>query len=104
MRYFAPIVLIVLVFAIMVGGSYDNAGVGQTSLKLVPTATAQPELILSAIGAYNGVRSVNMSASDNRLLVTYYKGHISIDDLRHILSSLGYRSAPTGDGKVRAGM
>ena len=104
MRFFAPIVLVVLVFAIMVGGSYDHSGVAQTSLRLVPTATAQPELIVSTIGAFNGVVAVELARSDKRLSVTYDQGRISLDDLRHILRSLGYKAVPTQDAKVRASM
>ena len=104
MRYFTPIALIVLVIAIMVGGSYDHPGVAQTALRLVPTVNAQPELIVSTLGALNGIKAVNLSRVDQRLLITYDKGRISLADLHHILISLGYHSVPIQDARVRASM
>ena len=104
MRFLTPIVLIVLVVAIMVGGSYDHAGVAQTALRLVPTVNAQPELIVSTLGALNGIQAVDLSRVDHRLLITYDKGRISLADLHHILRSLGYNSVPIQDTKVRASM
>ncbi len=93
-----------LVFAIMVGGSYDHHGVAQTALRLVPTENAQPELIVSTLGALNGIQAVDLSRVDHRLLITYDKGRISLADLHHILISLGYNSVPIQEAKVRAGM
>ncbi|MEE9162897.1 MAG: hypothetical protein V3U35_08015 [Candidatus Neomarinimicrobiota bacterium] len=104
MRYLAPILIVVLVFAIMVGGSYDRQDVAQASLQLVPTSLAQPELIEATIGEVNGIRALKFSRSDQQLLITYDTGRVSLADVNHMLLSLGYRAVPLGPTKVSAGM
>lgn len=104
MKYFGPILLIVLVFAIMVGGTYSRQELVQTSIQLIPTATAQPELVESTLAKYNGIHSVRLSKADNHLEITYNKARLSIEDLSHILISLGYRPLPVEPAKASAAM
>ncbi len=104
MKYLGAVFFIILVFAIMVGGTYQRHEIVQTSLQLIPTPVAQPELVEPTLSEYNGIQSVRLSRSDNRLQITYNKARMSVADLEHILVSLGYRTVPVQPAKVRAAM
>ena len=104
MRYLTPILLVVLVTAIMVGGSYSSQETAETAIRLIPTDGAQPELVETTLSAYNGIHGVQLSDAKDQLSITYDTSRLSMDDIRHILVSLGYRSKPLEGSKVRAGM
>ncbi len=103
MRYIGAIAVTLLVFAIIVGGNYSHQELVEVSIQLKPTAVAQPGLVESAVADYNGILSVRLS-KDNQLQVTYDKARITIEDLNHILISLGYQPVPAGAARIRAAM
>ncbi len=103
MRYIGAMVVTLLVFAIIVGGNYSHQELVEVSIQLNPTPVAQPGLVESALADYNGIISVRLS-KDNQLQVTYDKARITIEDLNHILISLGYQPVPAGAAKMRAAM
>ena len=94
MKYIGALVLAVVVFTIMVEGTYSRQEVVQVSIRLIPTSFAQPTSVGSTLEAYNGIHAARLSEEDNRLEVTYDKARLSMDDLRHLISSLGYRTVP----------
>ena len=94
MKYLGALLLAVILFTIMVGGTYSKQEVVQISIQIIPTPIAQPALVGSSLAAYTGIHTARLSKEDNRLDVTYDKARISLDDLTHILTSLGYRVAP----------
>ena len=104
MKYIGVIFLIVLVLAIMVGGSYNRQEVIQTQIQLVPTSVAQPELVESTLAEYNGIYSVQLSRSDHVLRISYNKARFSLDDLCHILIALGYQVPTVEPAHVSATM
>ncbi len=104
MRYIVAIIVTFLVFAIIIGGNYSRQEVVEVSIQLEPTSVAQPGLVESALAEYNGIRSVRLSKADNQLHITYDKARITIEDLNHILISLGYQPVPAGAARIRAAM
>ena len=104
MRYIGAIAVTLLVFAIIVGGNYSHQELVEVSIQLNPTPVAQPGLVESALADYNGILSVKLSRADNQLQVTYDKAKITIEDLNHILISLGYQPVPAGAARMRAAM
>ncbi len=104
MRYIGAIAVTLLVFAIIVGGNYSREELVEVSIQLKPTAVAQPGLVESALADYNGIHLVKLSRADNQLHVTYDKARITIEDLNHILISLGYQPVPAGAARIRAAM
>lgn len=94
MKYIGALLLAVVVFTIMVEGTYSRQEVVQVSMRLIPTPFAQPASVGSTLEAYNGIHAARFLEKDNRLEVTYDKAHLSLDDLRHLISSLGYRTLP----------
>ncbi len=103
MRYIGAIAVTLLVFAIIVGGNYSHEELVEVSIQLKPTAVAQPGLVESALADYNGILSVRLS-KDDQLQVTYDKARITIEDLNHILISLGYQPVPAGAARIQAAM
>ncbi|UCH10237.1 MAG: hypothetical protein JSU61_13745 [Fidelibacterota bacterium] len=101
MKYIGAILLVVLVFAIMVGGTYSRHETVKASIQLIPTSSAQPELVESTLAEYNGIYSVQLLLSTNRLQITYNKARITLEDVCHLLMSLGYRT--TEGGILKAG-
>jgi len=104
MRYIGAIVVTLLVFAIIVGGNYSRQEIVEVSIQLIPTPIAQPGLVESTLVEYNGIRSARLSRADNLLQVTYDKAKITLEDLNHILISLGYRPLPIEPARIRAVM
>ena len=104
MRYIVAIIVTLLVFAIIIGGNYSRQEVVEVSIQLEPTPVAQPGLVESAMAEYNGIRSVRLSKAGNQLHITYDKARITIEDLNHILISLGYHPVPAGAARIRAAM
>ena len=101
MKYIGAILLVVLGFAIIVGGTYSRHETVKASIQLVPTSGAQPELVESTIAECNGIYSVKLSPNNKQLQITYNKARITLDDICHLLLSLGYRTA--GDVVLNAG-
>lgn len=104
MKYFGAILFIILVLAIVVGGTYCRREIVQTSIQLIPGPIARPELVESTLAEYNGVQSVRLSRTDNRLQITFNKARISLEDLSHVLISMGYRVVPLEPAGVKAAM
>ena len=104
MRYIGAIVVTLLIFAIIVGGNYSRQEIVEVSIQLIPTPIAQPGLVESTLVEYNGIRSVRLSRADNLLRVTYDKARITLEDLNHILISLGYRPVPATQPRIPAAM
>ena len=104
MRYVGAILVTLMVFAIIVGGNYSRQEVVEISIQLEPTPRAQSSLVETALAEYNGIHSVRLSKADNQLQITYDKARITIEDLSHILISLGYKPIPAGSVRMRAGM
>ena len=104
MRYIVAIIVTLLVFAIIIGGNYSRQEVVEVSIQLEPTPVAQSGLAESALAEYNGIHSVRLSKTDNQLHITYDKARITIEDLNHILISLGYQPVPAGAARIRAAM
>ncbi|MCH7520534.1 MAG: heavy-metal-associated domain-containing protein [Candidatus Marinimicrobia bacterium] len=94
MKYIGALLLAGIVFTIVVEGTYSRQELVQVSIPLIPTPFAQPASVGSTLEAYNGIHSARLSKDDNRLEVTYDKARLSMDDLRHLISSLGYRTVP----------
>ena len=101
MKYIGAILLVVLVFAIIVGGTYSRHETVKASIQLVPTSSARPELVESTIAECNGIYSVQLSQHNHQLQITYNKARITLDDICHLLLSLGYRTAE--DAVLKAG-
>jgi hypothetical protein len=101
MKYIGAILFVILVFAIMVGGTYSRHETVKASIQLVPTSSAQPELVVSTLAEYNGIYSVRLSQQNNQLQITYNKARITLDDVCHLLLSLGYGT--TEDVPLKAG-
>ncbi len=104
MKYAGAIALIFIVFAIMVSGTYSSEELVEASIQLVPTSIAQPELVESTLIECNGIQSVELSLIDNILQITYNKARVSLEDLSHILVSLGYQPIHTRQQMIQAGM
>ena len=104
MKYAGAIALIFIVFAIMVSCTYSNEELVEASIQLVPTSIAQPELVESTLIECNGIHSVELSAIDNILQITYNKARVSLEDLNYILVSLGYQPIPARRQIIQAGM
>ena len=94
MKYIGALLLAGIVFTIVVQGTYSRQEVVQVSIRLITTPLAQPASVGFTLEAYNGIHSARLSKDDNRLEVTYDKARLSLDDLRHLISSLGYRTLP----------
>ena len=94
MKYIGALLLAGIVFTIVVEGTYSRKEIVQVSIRLVPTPFAQPASVGSTLEAFNGIHTARLSKDDNRLEVTYDKARLSLDDLRHLISSLGYRTLP----------
>ncbi len=94
MKVIGALLLAVIVFTIMVEGTYSRQEVVQVTLQIVPTPFAQPASVGSTLATYNGIHAARLSEEDNLLEVTYDKARLSLDDLRHLISSLGYRTVP----------
>ena len=104
MKYAGAIALIFIVFAIMVSGTYSNEELVEASIQLVPTSIAQPELVESTLIECNGIHFVELSLIDNILQITYNKARVSLEDLSHILVSLGYQPIPARQQMIQAGI
>lgn len=104
MRYIVAIIVTFLVFAIIIGGDYSHQEMVEASIQIEPTPVAQLGLLESALAEYNGISSVRLSTVDNQLHITYDKAMITIEDLNHILISLGYQPVPAGSARIRAAM
>ncbi len=97
MKYVGAILLIVVVFTIMLEGTYSQQQVVEVTFELVPTEAAQPNVIENAINQYSGIRSVSHFRDENRLEIAFDQASITLDELVHIISSLGYDPVqPTG--------
>lgn len=94
MKYFGALLLIVLVFTIIVGGTYNQQEVVEISIQLVPTATAQPGLVESTLGEFAGIMAVHHSKDNNLLEVSYDKARLNLDDIKHLIKTMGYKSVP----------
>ena len=60
------------------------------SFQLIPTPTAQPTLVESALSEFGGIVAVRHNPDDDLLEVTYDKARISLEDLSHLIHTLGY--------------
>ncbi|MFC1481022.1 hypothetical protein ACFL6E_02100 [Candidatus Neomarinimicrobiota bacterium] len=97
MKYVGAVLLILLVFTIMLQGTYSQQQMVEVSFELVPTEAAQPNIVENTITQYSGIRSVNHLRDENRLDIAFDQAKISLDELLHIISSLGYDPVhPTG--------
>ncbi|MEE9466057.1 MAG: hypothetical protein V3W14_10855 [Candidatus Neomarinimicrobiota bacterium] len=94
MKYLGALLLIVLVFTIIVGGTYNQQEVVDISIQLVPTPTAQPGLVESSLREFAGIVDVHHSKDNNLLEVSYDKARLSVADINHLISTLGYESVP----------
>ncbi|MCK4578038.1 MAG: hypothetical protein KAU50_04565 [Candidatus Marinimicrobia bacterium] len=94
MKYFGALLLTLLVFTIMVGGTYNQQEIINVSLKLEPTADAQDVLVENAMCDYAGILTVKLDRDNNTLDVSYDKARLSLDDLCYIVSTLGFRTQP----------
>ncbi len=92
MKYIGAILLIAVVFSIIVGGTYTPQEMVDVSIQLIPTPTAQPALVESALSEFGGIVAVQHFPEDDLLKVTYDKSRISLDDLSHLIHTLGYKS------------
>ena len=104
MKYIGAILFCVIVCAIMVGGTYNRKELVQTSLQLVPIREARPELVETTLTHYNGIHSARLSATNDRLEITYDRARITLEDVSHILVTLGYRALMVEPEEMRAGM
>ncbi|MFC1543276.1 hypothetical protein ACFL4K_01910 [Candidatus Neomarinimicrobiota bacterium] len=102
MKYIGAILLIFLIFAIMVNGTYSREEIIEVSIQLVPTSIAQPDLVESTLVECNGIQSALLSKSDNELQITYDKARVTLEDLNHLLASLGYQLIQIKAAGVRA--
>ena len=91
MRHIGALIFIIAVLAIMVGGRYHNSERIESSLQLIPTSQAQPQLVEATLLDYDGIYSARLSRTDHRLDVEYNSARVSQEDLEHILAALGYR-------------
>ena len=92
MKYFGAILLIAVVFSIIVGGTYSPREMVDVSIQLIPTPTAQPALVESALSEFGGIVSVRHYPFNDLLEVTYDKARITLEDLRHLIHTMGYKS------------
>ena len=92
MKYFGAILLIAVVFSIIVGGTYTPREMVDVSLQLIPTPTAQPALVESALSEFGGIVAVRHYPFNDLLEVTYDKARITLEDLRHLIRTMGYKS------------
>jgi len=74
----------------MLEGTYSQQQMVKVTFELVPTEAAQPNIVENAITQYSGIRSVIHLRDENRLEIAYDEARISLDELTHIISSLGY--------------
>jgi hypothetical protein len=102
MKYIGFLFIVVLVFAIMLGGTYHQQEIVSTTIHLIPTSTAQPELVESALAECNGIHFVRLWSEENQLDITFDKARISLDDLTHRLVALGYQAVAPELAKVSA--
>ncbi len=91
MKYIGAILLIAVVFSIIVGGTYTPQEMVDVSIQLIPTPTAQPALVESALSEFGGIVSVRHHPDNDLLEVTYDKARISLEDLSHLIYTLGYK-------------
>lgn len=94
-KFLSPIVIIVILFAIILEGTYNQAEVVESTLQLSPTSTSLPLLVEQSLVGIAGVQTVRFSAEENSLWITYDKSRVSIIELEHILTALGYKLIPT---------
>ncbi len=92
MKYIGAILLVAVVFSIIVGGTYTPQEMVDVSIQLIPTPTAQPALVESALGEFGGIVAVQHFPEHDLLKVTYDKARITLDDLSHLIHTLGYKS------------
>ena len=92
MKLFGLVIVAFAFFAIMMEGTYNRSEVVEVTLQLVPSPMAQPDLVEQSLGDYSGVLSVVLDRASSRLAVRYDKARISLADLEHLLTSLGYRA------------
>ncbi len=92
MKFFGLAIIAVAFFSIMVDGTYSRSEVVEVTLQLVPSPMAQPDLVERSLGEYNGVQSVVLDRASSRLSVRYDKARITLTDLEHLLTTLGYRA------------
>lgn len=102
MKYIGFLFIVVLVFAIMLGGKYNQQEIVNTTIHLIPTSAAQPELVESTLAECNGIHFVRLSPEENLLDITYDKARISLADLTHRLVALGYRTVEPEFARVSA--
>lgn len=100
MKYIGFLFIVVMVFAIMLGGTYHRQEIVSTTLYLVPTSMAQPELVESTLAECNGIHFVRLSSEENLLDITYDKARISLEDLTHRLVALGYQTTTAAFTRV----
>lgn len=93
-KLLSPIVIIVILFAIILEGTYSQAEVVESTLQLSPTSTSLPLLVEQSMVGIAGVQAARFTAEENSLLITYDKGRVSREELEHILTALGYKLVP----------
>jgi len=92
MKLFGLAIVAVAFFSIMVEGTYSRSEVVEVTLQLVPSPLAQPDLVERTLADYAGVKSVVLDRASSRLDVSFDKADISLADLEHLLTTLGYRA------------
>lgn len=102
MRYTSAALIAALVFTIIVGGTYHQREIVYASYQLIPTPTAQPKLVESALTEFSGIEKVSLSQDETKLEITFDEARISIDELGGLISSFGYLPIPLE--MVRAGL
>jgi len=94
LKYLSPVAIIVILFAIILEGTYRQAEVVESTLQLAPTSTSMPLLVEQSMIEIAGVQAARFSAKENVILITYDKGRVSMEELMHILTALGYKLVP----------
>ncbi len=90
MRYTGAALIAALVFTIIVGGTYSQREIVHASYQLIPTPTAQPELVETALTEFSGIEKVSLSEDATKLEITFDEARISTSELTDLISSFGY--------------
>ncbi|MFC1747003.1 hypothetical protein ACFLZR_01550 [Candidatus Neomarinimicrobiota bacterium] len=99
-RYLAPVAIIIILFAIILEGTYSQPEEIRTALQLSPTTTSRPLLVETSLSQVTGVKDAVFNAENSSITIVYNQGQVSLDHLEHILLALGYAVVPPQRAEV----
>ena len=94
MKFFGAVLLLGAFLSIIMEGTYSKREVVEVTLHLVPTHLAQPDLIERSLIGFDGIQSAVLERATSTIAVTYDKSRITLSELEHLLTSMGYRPVP----------